>query len=101
MVRSGGFARASAEEAERRTNSRSSAMVRQDRCKDLSIGSEDRLTVSLKTLAEMLDAHRGSVRRWLGVAGIQPIALSPHRNGAIRYHWKEIEFWLATLERVD
>lgn len=68
---------------------------------DLSIGSEDRLTVSLKTLAQLLDAHRSSVRRWLRDAEIQPIALSPHRNGAIRYYWKEIQSWLAKLERVN
>jgi hypothetical protein len=61
----------------------------------------ERLTVSLKTLAELLDAHRASVRRWLRDAGIQPIALSRHHNGAIRYHWKEIEGWLATRERVE
>lgn len=66
-----------------------------------SIESEERLAVSLKTLAELLDAHRGSVRRWLREAGIQPIALGRGRNGAIRYHWKEIEAWLASLERVD
>jgi len=34
-------------------------------------------------------------------AEIQPIALSPHRNGAIRYYWKEIQSWLAKLERVN
>lgn len=66
-----------------------------------SIGSEERLTVSLKTLAQLLDAHRASVRRWLRDARIQPIALSNYRNGAIRYHWKEVEAWLASLERVD
>lgn len=66
-----------------------------------SIESEERLAVSLKTLAELLDAHRGSVRRWLRDAGIQPIALGRGRNGAIRYHWREVEAWLASLERVD
>ncbi len=76
-------------------------MMRQGRREDLSIGPEDRLTVSLTTLAQLLDAHRGSVRRWLRDARIQPIALSPHRNGAIRYFWKEIQSWLAKLERVD
>jgi len=65
------------------------------------MGSEDRLTVRLKTLAQLLDAHRSSVRRWLRDAGIQAIALSPHRNGAIRYYWKEIQSWLAKLERVN
>ncbi len=66
-----------------------------------AIESEERLAVSLKTLAQLLDAHRGSVRRWLREAGIQPIAIGRGRNGAIRYHWKEIETWLASLERVD
>lgn len=66
-----------------------------------SVPPEERLAVSLKTLAELLDAHRGSVRRWLRDAGIQPIALGRGRNGAIRYHWKEVETWLASLERVD
>jgi len=66
-----------------------------------SVESEERLTVSLKTLAELLDAHRVSVRRWLRDASIQPIALGRGRNGAIRYHWNEVEAWLASLERVD
>jgi len=35
-----------------------------------------RVTVSLRTLADMLDAGRSSVRRWLKAAGIQPIAMS-------------------------
>ncbi len=57
--------------------------------------------MSLKPLAELLDAYRGSLRRWLRDAGIQPIALGRGRNGAIRHHWKEVEAWLASLERVD
>jgi hypothetical protein len=66
-----------------------------------SVETEERLTVGLKTLAQLLDAHRGSVRRWLRDAGIRPVALGRGRNGAIRYHWKEIEAWFASLERVD
>lgn len=58
-----------------------------------------RLTVSLKTLAQMLDAHRSSVRRWLQEAGIRPVVLGRGRNGAIRYRWQEIQAWLHSRER--
>ena len=57
-----------------------------------------RLTVSLKTLAGLLDAHRSSVRRWLDEAGVQPIVLGRGRNGAIRYRWRDIEDWLESCE---
>ena len=60
-----------------------------------------RLTVSLKTLAQMLDAHRSSVRRWLEDAGIYPIALGRGRNGAIRYRWHDIKDWLDSREYVQ
>lgn len=60
-----------------------------------------RLTVSLKTLSRLLDAHRSSVRRWLQEAGIKPLALGRGRNGAIRYLWSEVDRWLGSLERVD
>ena len=56
--------------------------------------------VSLKTLAKMLDAHRGSVRRWLQEDGIQPVAVSTARNGAIRYRWSDVEPWLNSREEV-
>jgi hypothetical protein len=59
------------------------------------------LTVSLKTLARRLDAHRSSVRRWLAEAGISPIAVSREKNGAIRYRWSDVETWLASREYVD
>jgi len=59
------------------------------------------LTISLKTLALRLDAHRASVRRWLTQAGIRPLAMSDAKNGAIRYRWSDIERWLATREAVD
>ena len=59
------------------------------------------LAVSLKTLADLLDAHRSSVRRWLQQAGIRPIALGRGRNGAIRYKWHDIELWLKTREHVE
>jgi len=62
---------------------------------------EIRLTVSLKTLAFRLDAHRSSVRRWLTEAGIRPVALSREKNGAIRYRWSDVEAWLASREYVD
>ena len=57
-----------------------------------------RLTVSLKTLAAMLDAHRSSVRRWLDDAGVRPVVLGRGRNGAIRYRWRDIEQWLESRE---
>ena len=59
------------------------------------------LAISLKTLAIRLDAHRSSVRRWLREAGIQPIAVSDQKNGAIRYRWVDVETWLASRESVD
>ena len=60
-----------------------------------------RLTISLKTLSELLDANRVSVRRWLSDAGINPVVMGRGRNGAIRYRWREIEDWLDGLESVD
>lgn len=59
------------------------------------------LTVSLRTLALRLDAHRSSVRRWLREAGVRPISMSDAENGAIRYRWADIEQWLASRETVD
>lgn len=61
-------------------------------------GENERLVVSLNTLAHMLDAHRSSVRRWLHDAGIRPIVLGRGRNGAIRYRWCDIQRWLASRE---
>ncbi len=60
-----------------------------------------RLTVSLKTLAVMLDAHRSSVRRWLDDAGVQPLVLGRGRNGAIRYRWRDVEDWLDMLDTIE
>ena len=57
--------------------------------------------VSLKTLAQELDAHRSSVRRWLHEAGIQPVALGRGRNGAIRYVRADVQRWMESLERVS
>ena len=57
--------------------------------------------VSLKTLAEMWDADRSTVRRWLREAGVEPVAIGRGRNGAIRYRWPEIEAWLESLENVE
>ena len=59
------------------------------------------LTVSLRTLAKLLDADRASVRRWLRACGIRPVALGRGRNGAIRYRWSDVERWLATREYVE
>jgi len=60
-----------------------------------------RVTVSLRTLSEMLDAGRSSVRRWLKAAGIQPIAMSDGPKGALRYRWADIEAWLESRETVE
>jgi uncharacterized protein YggL (DUF469 family) len=62
--------------------------------------SDERLTVSLKTLAKLLDAHRTSVRRWLADAGIKPLVLGRGRNAAIRYRWRDVERWLETREEL-
>ncbi|MHC4173383.1 MAG: hypothetical protein ACYST5_10640 [Planctomycetota bacterium] len=61
----------------------------------------ERLVVSLKTLADMLDAHRSSVRRWLQEAGIRPIVIGRGRNGAIRYRWCDIQDWLEAKEYTE
>lgn len=63
--------------------------------------SDPRLTVSLGTLAQQLDAHRSSVRRWLREAGVRPVVIGEGRNGAIRYRWRDVEAWLASLNEVD
>lgn len=59
------------------------------------------LTVSLKTLSQMLDAGRSSVRRWLKDAGIQPIAMGDGPKSAIRYRWQDVEAWLASRNAVE
>jgi hypothetical protein len=64
-------------------------------------GRLPRLTVSLKTLAAMLDAHRSSVRRWLTDAGVHPIVVGRGRNAGIRYRWVDIERWLDSREQID
>jgi len=61
----------------------------------------ERLVVSLRTLANMLDAHRSSVRRWLQEAGIRPVVLGRGRNGAIRYRWCDIQDWLEAKEYTE
>ena len=61
----------------------------------------ERLTVSIKTLATLLDAHRSSVRRWLSQAGVRPIALGRGHNGAIRYRWSDVQNWLQTQDYVE
>lgn len=60
-----------------------------------------RVLVSLKTLAQMLDTHRCSVRRWLKEAGIHPVAIGRGRNGVIRYRWIDVKTWLDRLEQVE
>jgi hypothetical protein len=66
-----------------------------------SAAQSTRLTISLKTLSVMLDAHRSSVRRWLSEAGVKPVAIGRGRNGAIRYRWRDIQNWLESLETVE
>jgi len=63
--------------------------------------TNERLTVSLKTLSKLLDAHRSSVRRWLKQAGIKPVAIGQGRNGAIRYKWSDVSNWLNSLEHIE
>ena len=63
--------------------------------------NNERLTVSLKTLAKMLDASASSVRRWLKEASIKPLAVGRGRNGAIRYRWEDIQEWLNSLNHVE
>jgi hypothetical protein len=62
---------------------------------------EPPLTVSLRTLARMLDAGRSSVRRWLKQAGVQPIAMSDGPKSAIRYRWQDVKAWLESREHVE
>ena len=62
---------------------------------------DEQLVVSLRTLGCMLDAHRSSVRRWLREAGIKPGAIGRGRNGAIRYHWRDVKEWLGSRKSVD
>jgi hypothetical protein len=62
---------------------------------------QERLTVSLKTLAVMLDADRSSLRRWLKEASINPVVLGRGRNGAIRYRWRDVEAWLDSRDTVE
>ncbi|MCY2928071.1 MAG: hypothetical protein NTV86_00980 [Planctomycetota bacterium] len=58
-------------------------------------------TVSLKTLAQILDTGRSSARRWLKQAGIRPIAMNDGPKSAIRYRWKDVEGWLHSRQYVD
>jgi hypothetical protein len=75
--------------------------MKQDNKNKMYQEKSQRLTVSLKTLSNMLDAHRSSVRRWLKEAGIKPIAIGHGRNGAIRYRWRDVYSWLESLKYVD
>ena len=63
--------------------------------------NDQRLTVSLKTLSHLVDAHRSSVRRWLQDAGIHPVAVGRGRNGAVRYRWADVTEWLGSLEYAE
>lgn len=55
--------------------------------------------VSLSTLAALLDADPSSIRRWLRDAGILPIVLGRGRNGAVRYHQKDVDAWLRSRQQ--
>jgi hypothetical protein len=68
---------------------------------DTSVATQQRLTVSLKTLSRLLDAHRSSVRRWLTEAGIRPLVMGRGKNGAIRYRWKDISDWLNSRDYAE
>jgi len=59
------------------------------------------LVVSVKTLAEKLDAARSSVRRWLDEAGIRPISIGRGKKGAIRYRWRDVQEWLESRQYVE
>ena len=63
--------------------------------------NEERIVVSLKTLARLLDAHRTTVHRWLKKDGIRPIVFGQGRKGAVRYWWRDIQQWLDSRERVS
>jgi hypothetical protein len=41
-------------------------------------------TISLKSVAELLDTTRSSARRWLREAGVRPLSLARGAKGAIR-----------------
>ena len=69
--------------------------------KKQAIDDCQRLAVSLRTLAQMLDADRASVRRWLKQAGVRPIAIGRGRNGAIRYKWREVQDWVESQRHAD
>jgi hypothetical protein len=57
--------------------------------------------VSLKSIAELVDAHRSSVCRWLDEEGMRPIVMGRGRNSAIRYRWSDIKRWLEQREEID
>ncbi len=58
-------------------------------------------TVSLQTVAELLDASRSSARRWLKEAGIRPIAVGRGAKGAIRYKWPDVQEWLESRQYAE
>jgi hypothetical protein len=57
--------------------------------------------VSLKTISELVDANRSTVRRWLAQADIHPVVLGRGRNGAIRFYWRDVVEWLTSQEEID
>ena len=58
-------------------------------------------TVSLRSVAELLDTSRSSARRWLREAGIRPVSVGRGRKGAIRYRMGDVREWMESLRHVD
>ena len=72
-----------------------------NRTRNTQTHRDDVRLVSLKTLADMVDADRSTVRRWLRDDGIRPVAVGRGRNGGIRYRWQDVETWLSSRSPVD
>jgi hypothetical protein len=72
-----------------------------DEVGEKAVAFDEFRTISLKSIAELLDATRSSARRWLKQAGIRPIALGRGPKGAIRYRWLDVQAWLESREHVD
>ena len=59
----------------------------------------DSQLVSVKTLAELWDCSRTTVSRLLEEAGVEAYFLGHGRNGAKRYLKRDVDAFLASLER--
>ena len=70
--------------------------------RDLEVDElEDFRTISLKSVAQLLDTSRSSARRWLRDAGIRPVAMGRGRRGAIRYRWTHVRDWLESRRHAE